>query len=232
MLNLAPHHGGMWRNGVLHSVIPDNGYIYIYSVFGFASQPLYFQGNAFRYGLNRRLNRPKRQSGRSGGETFLPLHRNKRRSSMAPLRSLFTTPNDLFRLRGGDWKHKRKSAAYSWQEVIFQLRCRQEIPILGRTICYKMLRWASGALLWKRHTTISWLADSRSVLKDYVPKQRPDLTLTVQKVAGSNCQYLLDYSLYQWDEIYVNGKNYSKAEKQQLLNQLPKHYVASMSRSC
>jgi len=28
------------------------------------------------------------------------------------------------------------------------------------------------------------------------------------------------------------GKNDSKAEKQQLLNQLPKRYVASMSRSC
>jgi len=32
------------------------------------------------------------------------------------------------------------------------------------------------------------------------------LTLTVQKVAGSNYQYLLDYSLYQWDVVYVNGK--------------------------
>lgn len=108
--------------------------------------------------------------------------------SMASLRNLFTTPNDLFGLRGGDWRHKRKPAAYSWQEVIFQLRCRQEIPILGRTICYKMPRWASGALLWKRHRTNSWLADSRSVLRYYVPKQRPDLILTVQKVAGSNCQ--------------------------------------------
>jgi hypothetical protein len=77
-----------------------------------------------------------------------------------------------------------------------------------------MLRWASGALLWTRNRTFvfqklcanSWLADSRSVLKDHVPQ--PDLTLTVQKVAGSNYKYLLDYSLYQWDEINVHGKEW------------------------
>jgi len=65
---------------VFYIVIPDNGYTYIYSVLGFASQPLYSQGNAFPYGLNRRLDRPKSQSGRSGGKDFLPLHTNKRRS--------------------------------------------------------------------------------------------------------------------------------------------------------
>jgi hypothetical protein len=180
MLNLAPQHEGMWRSGAVQSVIPDNSYIYIYSVFGFAIQPLYSQGNAFQYGLNRRLDRPKSHSGRFGGKTFCPCTKSNADPSMVSLRSLFTTPNDLFRLRGGDWEHKWKSDAYSRQEVIFQLRCRQEIPVLGRTICYKMLRWASGALLWTRHTTFmlqklcahSWLADSRSVLKDYVPKQR------------------------------------------------------------
>jgi hypothetical protein len=60
-------------------------------------------------------------------------------------------------------------------------------------------------------------------------QNKDDLTLTVQKVAGSNCQYLLDYSLYQSTWM---GKNDPKAEKQQLPNQLPKRYVASMSRSC
>lgn len=158
--------------------------------------------------------------------------------SMASLRSLFTTPNDLFRRRGGDWKHKWKSAAYSWQEVIFQLRCRQEIPILGRTICYKMLRWASGTLLWTRNRTFvfqklcanSWLADSRSVLKDYVPKQRPDLTLkSWLEVTASIC--LITVCTNGMRSTWM-GKNDSKAEKQQLLNQLPKRYVASMSRSC
>jgi len=32
MLTLAPHHEAMWRGGVVHSVIPDNGYIYTYIV--------------------------------------------------------------------------------------------------------------------------------------------------------------------------------------------------------
>ena len=159
--------------------------------------------------------------------------------SVASLRSLFTTLNDLFRLRGGDWEHKWKSAAYSWQEVIFQLRCRQEIPILGSTMCYKMLRWASEAVLWTRHRIFvfqklcanSWLADSRSVLKDYVPQQRPDLTLTVRKMGVTTRTCLITVCTNGMRSTWM-GKNDSKAEKQQLLNQLPKRYVASMSRSC